>query len=334
MDVDAEILPKNSCPKSTRVLVHVHLFYCEMWNSLRSCLENLDKLNQTWDLYVTLVDTLPKNVAEGIIGEIKLFKAKAKILTVAYKGYDVGPFFEVLNYVNLDDYDLVVKLHSKRNVNPLTTLGTFYDVSGPKWREYLLAFINSRKVLKKTLRSFSSDPLLGMTASYNLIMPFREHGKYNIWVIEECRKLFKQLNITPTPAHNFHYVAGTMFAVRTDVVKKLKELNLDINSFNTPDRSTEKDLAHVLEYFMGWLVTSLSITEEANSQVTAREKKLYKIKDVFTGTLSRYFDVCSFISKHHRLVKILRFILRREYEPKQNTVYIKIFKVSIISYKI
>lgn len=322
----------NSVSKK-RILVHVHLFYLEMWQEIQSCLKNLDKLHLKWDLYVTLVDKDECNHIIKIKEIIQAFKPDAVVLTVANRGYDVGPFIEILNHVDLHNYDLVFKLHSKRNVNPLTTLGNFYDVSGPKWRVFLLSFICSQDKLKKLLKAFSTDPSLGMAASYNLIIPFRKHGKYNEWVMQQCYKLFKQLNINPRPEKKFKYVAGTMFAIRTEILQKIKELKLDINSFSTPDRKNERDLAHVLERFMGWIVTSISAIE--NNIPTKNDSEVFfKIKDEFTCPFKRYTDFPAYISRHHLLVHILRFILRREYDSNQKLIRIKVLKIPLIKYKI
>lgn len=333
MKYDKNDVSIDICNKRDHILVHVHLFYLDMWQEIKNCLENLNKLKKNWDLYITLVDTLYHEKINSIEREIKHFKSDVKILRVSNKGYDIGPFIEVLNHTNLDEYDLIIKLHSKRNVNPLTKLGTFYDVSGAKWRNYLLSFISSEKKLAKTLDTFNNDPTLGMVASYNIIMPFLNHGKYNKWVIAECQKLFQILKISPNPKKNFKYVAGTMFIARTEILKKIKELNFDINSFVKPDRSSEKDLAHVLEYFFGWLVTSTKVKEN-NLIESSNKDSYYKITDSFTNPLKYHLNIISFISKHHRLVKILRFILRREYISDQNKICISFFKIPLCKIKL
>ena len=39
----------------------------------------------------------------------------AKISIVENRGFDVGPFIKTISELNLDNYDFIVKLHTKRN---------------------------------------------------------------------------------------------------------------------------------------------------------------------------------------------------------------------------
>ena len=99
-----------------KIAVHMHLYYAEQ---LEDLLQRLESLSGTaYDLYVTMGAEDKK--AEQTI---KAFKADANIRIVRNLGYDVGPFIDFLHHVNLDDYDYIIKIHTKR------TKGGCYSIS-------------------------------------------------------------------------------------------------------------------------------------------------------------------------------------------------------------
>ena len=89
-----------------RLLVHLHLYY---HNQLEYMLQKLANINNCdWDLFVTVCE---KN--QNSIDKIKSLKPDAKIIKVDNKGYDIWPFLQVLNFVDLKNYDYILKIHTK-----------------------------------------------------------------------------------------------------------------------------------------------------------------------------------------------------------------------------
>ena len=76
-----------------KVLVHVHIYYTWMWDELKECVHNI---SLPYDLFVTMVDN-----NEELKQKILNFNSQAQIHIVEHRGYDVWPFIDVLNHVNL-----------------------------------------------------------------------------------------------------------------------------------------------------------------------------------------------------------------------------------------
>lgn len=298
---------------SLRILVHVHLYYHEMWPELCSALKNLEGLK--WDLFVTIT-----NYDLATEDQVKAFKSDAKIIALPNRGFDVGPFFEVLNLVDLSKYDLVIKLHTKRDMPKHSTISGILDVSGDKWRNDLLSFIASRENLYKCLQAFKTDPNLGMAGKYRLIQRFSKCGSYRSYVLEKASDFFESVGLHPYPSHEFDFIAGTMFIVRAKILNKMKSLDLGALSFEITQRGiNERDLAHLLEYYMGWLVSS---------QVNA-DGRHYVIRDPYTPWIRQKADLTYFLTRHHMTRKICRFIYRRVISKKDGMLETKIFKITV-----
>ena len=110
-----------------KVLVHLHLFYHEQLPYFLDKLKNIN--NCDWDLIVTVCEHIDES--EKMILN---FKSDAEIRLVENNGYDILPFLNVIKSVNLDDYDFVLKLHTKRGRNTIMNLNgiPFYGSFGRK----------------------------------------------------------------------------------------------------------------------------------------------------------------------------------------------------------
>ncbi len=242
------------------ILVHIHIFYAELWPELKLCLSHISEY--PYELYVTLVQE-----NEALVNDILETKPNAHILIVKNKGYDVGPFIHVLQQVNLQDYSYIIKLHTKRNIvhisEPGWTYNSPYYLKGSLWREYLLSFLRKEN-LEKCLKAFEESPTLGMVNNYRLIVPeFHKKEKYLRTLQERAFKLLNKVGLYPRKSV---YVKGTMFIVRAHLMQKIKDLGLTIDSFPVPDAEHKENMAHELEIALG----------------TCVDAQNYRISDVFT----------------------------------------------------
>ena len=222
------------------ILVHLHMFYAEMWPELKECLKNV--LPYPHEIFVTAVEPLPE-----IEKDAKSLSNHVYFDVVENRGFDVGPFIWLLNKVNLDDYSYIIKLHSKRDVPQGTTLGKCCDISLGKWRKYLLKFMSN---LSQCLQSFENDATLGMISDYRLVIKDR---KDNPLIVKENEKLLRQLKL---PTENFAYVAGTMFITRAKLFIPLKNLHLGIKDFEISRRKTTDKLPYALEMLFGNIIVA------------------------------------------------------------------------------
>lgn len=270
----------EGCENQFRFAVIVHLYYENLWPELLRVL-SLFPPDQT-DVFVTvsrenqkLIDCVEK------VPHLHLFP-------VENRGYDVGPFFSVLNTLALDDYDLLVKLHTKRNVNEwLNDLPVF----GGTWRRRLLSPFCSKKRFEKILRLFTQDPTVGMVADPLLVLD-RETD-----IVEERIHplVAKELENLGIASDAYSFVAGTMFIARARIFQRIQG-KYQLEDF-APSSSCHglHTLAHVMERVFGALVTAGG----------------YRLAD-FQGRTARL----PFRRLRHKLFLFVRgcyrFVLRRE----------------------
>ncbi len=277
------------------ILVHLHLFYPDMWQELKAYLSQV--FQYPYELYITTVQPYP-----NIQADVLSLGVNAHYQVVANRGFDVGPFIHILNQVNLSDYSYIIKLHSKRDVAFGMRVND-YNVGLKLWREYLLSFI---KHLPQCIESFSQDTQLGMVADYHLI---KTSEKDDLSSVQQTKHLLTKLNL---PSDKFAYVAGTMFMCRAHLFKALQQLNLTIDDFSIPDRNATTSLAHTLERFFGALILAQN----------------YQIKDCFTPTKTQTLAKISL-----PLRKICAFLIRPKVS-KSGILTIKFCKIPIYRKKL
>ena len=255
------------------ILAVVHVYYPEMWDELKSYLSNI---TLPYDLHVTIVE---KN--KYLQDDIIKFKKDAHVEVVENRGYDVGPFIQIINKINLNDYEYVIKLHTKRDW-PIGTMMQGYDMSGGKWRKYALSFLEKDN-FKKCLQAFEQNKRLGMVSNFHLIM---NKERYDFDAMKKAKKMLKIEDLNGYE----RFVGGTMFMCRANCLKLLQRLNLKIGDFTKPDEKHSSSLAHVIERYIG-------------ISVCAQE---YAIEDIYTDATYRLF--CEKTAIFHR---IFRFIYRK-----------------------
>lgn len=140
-------------------------------------------------------------------------------------------FFEVLNGLNLDDYDYVVKLHTKRTHSGIVN---HLPLFGGQWRRKLLSFCKNRKVAEKALALMDNDPAIGMIGNAELIM-------------RPCDELVH----SPIPDRSRYFIAGTMFLARASALKIIQG-SAFLSDFELFAKRNITTLAHDYERKFGY----------------------------------------------------------------------------------
>jgi len=216
--------------RSEKILVCLHLFYPDSWDEIKCYLDNLSIYN--YDLVVTYPNEV---MTENLKNEIINYKSSVNLFEYDNRGYDVGPFIDALKNVKLDDYSYVFKIHSKGISRPrLIMYGKVFK--NKEWFEKLfrgvLGIVNTHITLQKLHKGS------GMVASKQLIVKDPAH-KINL-TKEYCNQLGYKFN------ENYLFVAGTCFAIQSQLLNEILDLNLSIKDFDYSVRG-EYSLAHGLE---------------------------------------------------------------------------------------
>ena len=222
------------------ILVHVHVFYAELWDELAKCVQNIKPF--PFVLYVTMVkadDTLKAKILEAF--------PSAHIEVVENRGFDVAPFLHVINNLDLDEFSYIVKLHTKRDI-PFEK-GSFKGLVGDIWRKKLLYFVSSEDIFKKYIQEFDRNSKVGMQAQYELIV---RRDFYDMYSSKQTKKFIVNHGL---PMVKYRFVAGTMFVVRAHLFKEIQRLG--IKSADFPEvigRPKQPQLAHIFERLFGYFV--------------------------------------------------------------------------------
>jgi len=232
-----------------KVLVVAHVFYPEHWKELLACIHNL---GPAADVLVTFVD-------EAAVAEARRDLPHARFLLCENRGFDVWPFLRAVQEAGLAKYDLVVKLHTKRDIDPkLRFRFNKLRFDGPAWRERLLAFCRTPEAWRRTLRRFE-DPSVGMVAERDVIVRRRDVTRADAVLAFDAalREVFA-LGGCPVSARGGQFVAGTMFAVRSDVLRFLLAHGFRSEEFVPSAHVKVEDLeyAHVVERMFGLAVSA------------------------------------------------------------------------------
>lgn len=217
-----------------KILVHLHLHYYDQIDYFISKLENIEDCS--WDLYVTINEK-----REEKLKKIKTFKPNVNIIEVENIGFDVYPFLYILSNVELEKYDYIIKLHTKRMFKKNKYVGGIYKTYGYEWRNSLVeSLIGSKEQFKDNIKILS-DSDYGFICSNNYLYSL------NVSTLEDLKNLNKlKLKFSISNSYNF-FIAGTMFMVKTDAMYPLKKLNLSEFEFQCVKSGGSNTAAHAFE---------------------------------------------------------------------------------------
>jgi lipopolysaccharide biosynthesis protein len=246
-DPSEGIVEINGGSDVLRLLVHLHIFYPEQLPYFIKKLKSLRSYK--YDLVVTLTGELPmcRTLLQTQFPE-------ARVLVVDNKGYDVAPFLSALRSVNLDDYDYVLKLHTKGYYYKPVALPQI-TVHGYRWRNILVdSLLGSEQTFTDSLRLLERFPNVGMVGAVPFI--FQNSVALTSKQQNAIYDLGSSLLGHSIKGMAYDYVAGTMFLCRAKLLKPLAEYSESQLDFqvSTGTGGWEFVLAHQMERCLGLLV--------------------------------------------------------------------------------
>lgn len=284
-----------------KILVHLHLFYQEMLSEMLSNISNLKGLD--YDLYVTVI-----NPSDETMNTLLDFNSEVKIINVENRGYDVAPFIKVLKMINLDDYDFVIKIHTKQTLKTRARL-VRSSFKKDEWRKLLISFMESSERIDNVLNIFAENPKVGMISHYNLII--KASNKEDPIAKKRAEEIIRHIDVV---SKKRMFVAGTMFIVRAKLLKWLQEYPCATEDFEPYVKNIKGgSLAHVYERLFGYVVTVQGY------EIVSCVKKSFFMKCI------------SFIYRSY--IFILRSLIQVKIN-RENKLIVKICKIPICSLKL
>ena len=218
--------------KDTRILVILHLFYMEAWPEIREYLKNLSPYN-----YSLIVTCMEGFCDEETISSVLSFKKDVRIIECNNVGWDILPFIKALHTVDLADYDIIFKLHSKGiRRQDKYIYGQYFHRK--RWFLNLFEGCIGPFTVHTSIRSLMDDRCTGLVAARNLIVKDPVHKRH--FVEAAC----KEMNLHYLP--DYCFVAGTCFAVRANLMTTVQQLNVEEEKCANKGFS----LAHSIERIM------------------------------------------------------------------------------------
>ena len=269
-----------------KLVVHLHIYYKDMWKEIKSYLSNI---TVPYDLYVTMVSEDSK-----LTEDIKRFHKNSIIWIVENRGYDIGPFIDFLHRINLNEYDYILKLHTKSKSGVDTVINRL-AFSKNDWVNTLLkSLIGSKKQFDRNIIKLEEQTSLGMIGSKVLIS---SKGKINEGLKDKLEFLQDKFGYRNK---NVKFIPGTMFLCRAKLMQIIKD-NYKITDFEKTDAKVKDgSLGHVLERLFGYIVIAQGYKIDGfDSFLPIYLKYFYK-------SFFKLFYQNTITNSNHRIIKICK----------------------------
>lgn len=220
-----------------RILVVLHLFYSSAIPEIVQYLHNLDAYDHV-KIIVTYVESF---VSPQVLAPFDEF-SDVELRPFGNKGYDLGPFLDVLDGIDLADYDVVFKLHSKSTDRERLVYGSRF--AKREWFLRLYDGMLGPTTVHAAIDLLMGDEHCGLVADRKLLSLFEpDHVRRMVAEKLRARGLGE-------PVKDYRFVAGTCFAARADALRSLQTAGLSLDDFANV-RYGIFSLAHALERFVG-----------------------------------------------------------------------------------
>lgn len=227
--------PERPSEPSSEIAIVVHLFYADIWHEIEAY---LDKWDRAFDLYITL----PPHTDESVMRTLLRSEHNPRLFVTENRGRDVLPFLLICDYLGIDRYRYLCKLHTKKTGDsPL----------GHVWRKLLyFDLIGGAETVAKIVGMFDNDETVGqVTGKYTVL----DSQRYAYGNNTKIKRLCETSGIPFD--ENYDFAGGTMFWTRPEIVAPLvtlfREEKLD---FEEERGQKDHTLAHAVERFFGLIV--------------------------------------------------------------------------------
>lgn len=227
--------------RDARILVVVHVYYVEAIGEIIEYLKNLRKYH--YDLVITTVQDRDVKWIRKMFTE---FRPDVDIRVFPNNGFDIGPFISVLNETELEKYDVILKLHSKRSFPKKgTSAANDLFIRGKDWFLYLYESTLGARWVHRNVDDLCRAGGPELIGAKNLLLSDPEFKE---------RLTIRVLNQYGIQFHGgYSFVAGTCFVCRASALRAMKDLHLTMDSFGEAERGVFT-FAHALERYMTGMI--------------------------------------------------------------------------------
>lgn len=208
-----------------RIAMVAHVFYPDLLPEILDCHAHMPQGTH-------LIITAPHSLKQAITKPLNP-TTTSSVYFFENRGRDIAPFIELLICNVLNDFDLVVKLHTKKSLH-LTY--------GHLLRKILyLRLAGSRSIVRKIIQLFD-DPkvgLIGWRTTWKCSPRYWATNRPHIRAL--CHALNLAMPIVPA------FFGGSMFWLRPVALTRLRTLSLNSASFEHEEGQLDGTLHHAFE---------------------------------------------------------------------------------------
>ena len=214
-----------------RILVVAHVYYPEVWFDIE---DRLARIPEPFDLLISLAD----GPAEVLEPELAERLPHAIVHRVPNEGRDLAPLVELAGAGAFDDYDAVLKVHTKRSP---------HRQDGDAWRVALLdGVMPSPDGIQRIVELLRGDSSVGLVVPNGSLHGAETWGSNQVLV----EALASRIPFAFDPSQ-LRYPAGSMYWARPWVLRRLADLELGREHFESEAGHVDGSTAHALERFVG-----------------------------------------------------------------------------------
>ena len=289
------------------------------WAEIKEYLKNLSPYN--YSLVVTCSNDF---FDEDTLSQIMTFKQDAKIIRCDNLGWDVLPFLIALRSIDLSDYDIVFKLQSKGTKRQETFLYGQYFRKRSWFLNLFEGCIGPFTVHTAIDNLMDKSRGIGLVAARNLIVEDPIHKRH---MVEQTLNELK----LPEPIE-YRFVAGTCFAVRANLMERIRELDIDVEKFNSKGFSFAHRMERIICFPPLWEGLKMSgpnvLSLRRSSWVfhpSAWRWRRFNGARMLKDPRVKVDDIFAFESIEPRLIRNWEFVnvkvgrIKRKLYPHQNT---------------
>lgn len=233
----------------SKLAIVIHVFYLDVFDEIMAMVTPAENTNFKFFI------TCPRRLKDEIKSRLEKSTTPFTIMEVDNHGRDILPFLSIMPIVFNEDFEFILKIHTKRS-NHLNKKNL--------WRTTLLDTLIGKDNIHKAIKIFEANSQVGMLGPANNILPMSLYYGGNAAIVES---LCQQMNLTKHQMKNFHFVAGSMFYARKEVMIPVLKLGLNSQDFEKEDNQLDSTMAHAVErvFSAGLIVSGLKLADTSSS---------------------------------------------------------------------
>jgi lipopolysaccharide biosynthesis protein len=235
-------VPSGDLPKIT-ILAIIHIHYLDY-------IEKINKISLTHFsnaefkfIFTTSSDTIANKISEvSHLGAVQ-------VIVTENKGRHFGSLFQAISNVEVEKYDFILHLHSKRSPHAHKSFGEIWATK--LWDALLL----KQEIAFSALKIMQGNPKIGLyyPEVLDVVSSYGYTWKHNK---DQARRILDLLGArTNLSSSRFPFPAGGMFIVKTEALRNLFDLRITQDWFNEEAGALDGQLEHAMERLVGYLAT-------------------------------------------------------------------------------